>query len=488
MTALSFIHLSQKHVSRVPPTIFYSKPRDEDEDEDLPRQMVSILSWIAVCLVRDAQGDAVAAALSVLSGTITLFLSRTRGPPDEQDIANSRELVSALRQAMAETDANLATDILFKTAVSISYRRFASKVGAIIRMEKVGWKVSHRFGSIVDDWVASGGTENDVGVFNFAHELGVSTETDGHTVLKLVFNQLIKLIEEGLGDLSSGVDKYMWAPWYGRFAVILVHSRFFKQFAKQEGSQSLRERYGAADSTWILKLWRRLWRVARYRIDAWSFATYGFHFIRDALGVQGLAEFLDAGKNMEVNWVANQQPGILPRNHGYVYALPEPPLLYLSSTLEKYGLGRLELDETKPEQQEFADSVRALWPAGGAVPHLHCEIQLISFFEQNDASPVHKNYIGASKLSCWACQAYIEQVNKQRAEPWIILGTSNKANYAWLVPPNPFGLSVVDLIHDKLMEALANIAQTYGTRMINDDGSSSESDESQPPYLDIVSR
>ena len=483
MTALSFIHLSQKHVARAPPTIFYSKPRSEDEDEDLPRQMVSILSWIATCLVRDAQGDAVAAALSVLSGTITLFLSRTRGPPDEQDITNSREFLSALRQAMAETDANQATDILFKTAVSISYRRFASKVSAIAGMEKVGWEVSRRFNSIVDNWVAWGGTENDVGLFNFAHELGLSTETHGPTALKLVFGQLVNWIEKGLADLSSGVEKYMWAQAYGRFAVILVHSSFFKQFGRKEGSQCLRERYGAADATWILKLWRRLWRVARYRVDAWSFATYGFHFIRDALGARGLAEFLEAGKNMEVNWVAAQQPGILPHNHGHIYALPEPPLPLLSSTLEKYGFGRLELDETKPEQQEFADSVRSLWPAGGAVPHLHCEIQLISFFEQNDTLPVHKNYIGVSKLSCWACHAYIEQVNKQRAEPWTILGTSNKANYAWLIPSNPSGLSVVDLIRDKLKEALANIAETYGTRMIGDDGSSSGSDESQSPYI-----
>lgn len=492
MTALSFIHLSQKHVSRAPPARFYreAKPRDDggDDSEDLPSRMVSILSWIAVCLVRDAQGDAVAAALSVLSGTITLYLSRTRGPPDDQDITNSRALLSALRHAMAEKDASLATDTLFKTTVSMSYRRFAAKVGAIARMESVPSRVPDRFNDIVDKWVASGGTESDPSLLSFAREQRLGTETHGAAALKLVFGQLINLIERGLVHLSSGIETCVWAQGYCRCALALVYSSFFTQFGTgTEGLRGLRARYGAADFTWVLKLLRRLWRVARYRVDAWSFATYGFQFIRDALGERGVAEFLEHGKDIEVAWVAAQQPGVLPANHGRTYALPEPPLPRLSSTLERYGFGSLELDETKPAQQEFADSVRRLWPAGGAVARIHCEIQLISYFEQND-TPVHRNYIGVSKLSCWACHAYIEQVNKQRMEPWIILGTSNKANYGWLVPPNPFGLSVIYLIRDELKEALAKIAKTYGTRETSDDGSSSDSDESQLSYLDVASR
>ncbi|KAF8334527.1 hypothetical protein F5887DRAFT_650365 [Amanita rubescens] len=503
MTSLAFINLNQRYVSRVPPTLFYSLPQENQDpveaEDDLPSRMVSILSWIAICLVRDPQGDAVAAALSVRSGTIMLYLARTRGLPDERDIENGREFLFALRRAMAQKDPGSATDTLFKTTISISHRRFASKVGAIARMEPLARggssKVVERFNTIVDRWVASGGVENDTCLLNFARELRIiATESSGATVLKLVFRRLVDLIEKGLDYLSSGRDKQAWAHSYCRCALILVYSNFFAQFETEKPSAKGSKWYGtSADLDWILKLWRRLWRVARYRVDAWSFATYGFQFIQEALGEQSYAEFLHDGGNIHITWVASGQSSILPRNHGCPYPLPEPPLPLLQSTLEKYGYPSLDLDETNPFHQEFADSVRNLWPPGGAVPHLHCEIQLIKFFEQHE-TPVHRNYIGTSKLSCWACRAYIEQVNKKRAEaaePWSILGTSNKANYEWLVPADSFGLSVVDLIREELKQALGSLSKTLSTRGISpasDESSSSDSDESRLPFLDVSSK
>ena len=502
MTSLAFISLNQTYVSRVPPTLFYSEPQegenqDPDETEDdLPSRMVSILSWIAICLVRDPQGDAVATALSARSGTIMLYLARTQGLPDEKDIENSREFLFALRQAMAQKDPGSATDTLFKTTISISYRRFASKVGAIARMEPLARggtsKVVDRFNTIVDRWFASGGVENDTCLLNFARELQIiATESHGTTVLKLVFGRLVNLIEKGLDYLSSGRDKQAWAQTYCRCALILVYSNFFAQFETEKSLAKGSKWYGtSADLDWILKLWRRLWRVARYRVDAWSFATYGFQFIQDALGEQSYSEFLRDGRNIHVSWVASGQSSILPPNHGRPYPLPEPPLPLLQNTLEKYGYPSLDLDETHPFHQEFADSVRNLWPCGGAVPHLHSEIQLIKYFEQNETA-VHRNYIGVSKLSCWACHAYIEEVNKKRAEeaePWTILGTSNKANFEWLVPLDPFGLSVVNLIREELKQALGNLSKTLGTRGISpasDESSSTDSDESRLPFLDV---
>ncbi len=437
MTSLAFINLNQRYVSRVPPTLFYSEPQEgENQDPgetegDLPSRMVSILSWIAICLVRDPQGDAVAAALSVRSGTIMLYLARTQGLPDEKDIENGREFLFALRQAMAQKDPWSATDTLFKTTISISYRRFASKVGAIARMEPLARggssKAVDRFNAIVDRWVAFGGVENDACLLNFARELRIiATECHGATVLKLVFKRLVDLIEKGLDYLSSGRDKQAWAHSYCRCALILVYSNFFAQFETGKPSAKGSKWYGTpADS------------------------------------------------------------------------LPEPPLPLLQNTLEKYGYPSLDLDETDSFHQEFADSVRNLWPAGGAVPHLHCEIQLIKFFEQNE-TPVHRNYIGTSKLSCWACRAYIEQVNKKRAEevaePWTILGTSNKANYEWLVPADSCGLSVVDLIREELNQALGSLSETLGARGISsasdESSSSSDSDDSESrlPFLDVASK
>jgi hypothetical protein len=61
------------------------------------------------------------------------------------------------------------------------------------------------------------------------------------------------------------------------------------------------------------------------------------------------------------------------------------------------------------------------------------------------------NVIGVSKLMCWACNTYVEEVNKCRKvvdskEPYVLSRTSGKAHKAWLIPPGELHDVVVSSI------------------------------------------
>ncbi|KAK2460469.1 hypothetical protein APHAL10511_007516 [Amanita phalloides] len=545
-TALAFISITQKHIEHVPPVL---EPRGYYAyDDDVPDSMVSILRWIATSFVRGARGsNTVAAALSARPGTLTLYLAKTPGVPDDEDAKNSRAFVCALRRAMSQSQKSTveAVTTLFEAAISVSHRRFAHRVGAVLRMERVESEVEPRFNAIVDRWVAKGGVEkgddedaqgNSLRLFARRRRLFSDKGlVDGEALLKLVFRRFITLVEASRlagfwhdDDSPQTEQTIAWAADCCQHASALLGSGFFEYFTSPherryliihssvpEAEAKAMVAAAGGDAHWMKKLAKRLWCVARYRTDAFTFATEGFEYIRDALGTQGYADFLSGGGGtvgdpVQVDWVATPPP---PPRLGITLP-PHCPLSLLDSMLEKHGLPHLNLDETNPTHQAFSDAVRSLWWPGppvatttttaaaaattattaaaavgrgtnaqcGAavlVPHLHSEIQLIQFFDRHATGvAVHRNYIGASQLSCWACKAYMEGVNccwqerrqwprereeeeEEEQEPWIVEGTSDRVKRDWLVPSDQAGRGVLELVQFKLSQALKMISHAF---------------------------
>ncbi|KAF9234178.1 hypothetical protein BU15DRAFT_65922 [Melanogaster broomeanus] len=104
-----------------------------------------------------------------------------------------------------------------------------------------------------------------------------------------------------------------------------------------------------------------------------------------------------------------------------------------------------------------------VWKAENAIiPHLHCELQLIHYLERNDIA-IHKNVIGVSKLTCFACNAYVGAVNTRRGlagfGPWMLAGTSDKFDPAWLIPQSTDGIQAVNLIWKRLKKGIQNLTR-----------------------------
>ncbi|KAF8805399.1 hypothetical protein BYT27DRAFT_7193163 [Phlegmacium glaucopus] len=471
MTALAFIQLKW----RISPLPFPDPPTTTSNE----RQMLYILNWIASFFVRDPKGDCVASALSVEDHKITLYLAANRGRPQDEDIQNGNKLISTLRQAFHEPKPKTAQRLLFDSAISITYRRFFHKIDMIkdIRFRSrndgpipVGLLIE-MFETLVTKWAKAGGVEGNQKFIHFVRStLKLTTyesggEGEGANALKALFEYFVKSIKPQADLDPPTIRTRAWASC--QIAMQLVFSDFFSRVVPID-AQGLR---------------RRLWRVARYWIDAGSVATSGTKWIKKVLGNNELTE---GGDCFTVVWVG-AVPGTLPENHGRKYFLNDCPVDHFKRLLEEFGF-----EETSQiKQQSFMTNLGALWPKPKEgnpptiTPFLHCELQIISYLDQHNIT-AHMNLIGVSKLMCWACDIYVKEINKCRMvdgkKPYVLSGTSGKAHEAWLIPPGEPGDVVADIIRVALKVAISNMATMYGHRRIHSGGSDSSTGSRESPY------
>ena len=218
--------------------------------------------------------------------------------------------------------------------------------------------------------------------------------------------------------------------------------------------------FNAEELNWLRKLRRRLWRIAHYRTDAKLVATTGIEWIRRILGDNG---FTDGGDCFKIVWVG-LDPDTLPQNHGKEYEIKERPGDRFDALLKDFGY-----DSTQKKDSDFMAALESLWPndpfPSFFIPFLHCELQLISYLDRHNIE-VHMNLIGVSKLMCWACNVYVREINKRREddgkEPYVLSGTSGKAQDRWLIPPGELGDVVVKIVRCVLKDAIERLADELG--------------------------
>jgi hypothetical protein len=296
---------------------------------------------------------------------------------------------------------------------------------------------------------------------------------EGINSLKATFKYFVESIDSQrvLIDLQEK-DRFLDVAWtaFCRAAIILVSSNFFNHVVTIVAAKD----FLPDELNWLRKLRRRLWRIARYRTDADVVATTGFKWIGRILG----DEFTEGGDCFKVVWVG-RDPDTLPKNHGMKYEIKERPQEHFNELLGEYGF---DLAPGRNEQT-FATDLGNLWAKPRPnftptfTPFLHCELQLIGYLDRHSIS-VHMNLIGVSKLMCWACDAYVTEVNNRRKDDgkdsYVLSGISGKAHHAWLIPPGEeLGNVVVKIVPDALKAAISTLAQKLGHQRIHSDGSDS---------------
>jgi hypothetical protein len=417
MIALAFIQLNRTTPSR---TFQLPVPDPPTTDSDEQR-LLSILNWIALFFVRDSKDDCVASALFVEDHKITLYLATNRGRPQEVDIQNGNKLISTLRQAYH--DPQKAQELLFNSAISITYRRFYRKVDMIkdIRLHSHNDSPTppavppiEMFENLVTKWAKAKGLEEKQGLIDFVRlDLNRPTDESGGgeaaNALKALFRYFFERISlpQVLASDKLDLRRILSDAWsYCYLAILLLNSNFFSRAVLTDVQG--KSPFNAEEYSWLRILRRRLWHISRYWIDAGSMAATGIKWIRNALGNNELTEGADC---FTVVWVG-LDADTLPRNHGRKYPLKDRPVDHF-----KRLLGNFKFEETSEiKQQRFTTNLEGLWPNSDEAnpptftPFLHCELQIVSYLERHNFK-AHMSLIGVSKSMCWACNTYVKEVN-----------------------------------------------------------------------------
>ncbi|KAF9234185.1 hypothetical protein BU15DRAFT_65928 [Melanogaster broomeanus] len=321
---------------------------------------------------------------------------------------------------------------------------------------------------LVVKWNAAGHNEGGV-ILDFARRYDKNAVLmDGNAALRFVFAKFIAVIRKGkVGEedemyvFRDVEDKTRRGTSLCGLAHVLVTSTFFKTLP----SHLQPTPFSVEEIIWLHKLRRRLWRVAHYALDASILLRTGLKFFATVLGAEGLKSFFEGDGGFHIEWVG-RQPGIVHDGHGRPYYRPKSLISrfdeLLAEEVDKIEIG-VDDHEKLLKDMDFRGALEQVWKAENAIiPYLHCELQLIHYLERNDIA-VHKSAIGVNKLTCFACNAYVGAVNARRdlagLEPWVLPGTSNKFDPAWLIPQSTEGIQAVNLIWERLKKGIQDLAR-----------------------------
>jgi hypothetical protein len=289
--------------------------------------MLAILNWITISFVRKAIGDCVASALTIQDGRITLYLAANRGQPEDEDVRNGTEFISALHRAFLQ-DPETAQEELFKSLISITYQRLSRKFKMITDIH---------FPSRIDDpieifkilitkWAEAGGVEQDQNLIRFAQlNCLLDSGGDGIDALKVLFKNFIQMTRRWRDYIDRGEEHgklWVTGTWgLCQTAIHLVYTDFFRDVVPND-VQGIQP-FDAEEYNWLRKLRRRLWRIARYWLDAGAVASTGIKWIKKILGDNEFT--FTEGDRFKVVWVGGLDADTLPEGHGVPYAFPERP-------------------------------------------------------------------------------------------------------------------------------------------------------------------
>lgn len=439
-----------------------------------------ILDWIALCFVREVQ-DVVAVAIATQHQAVTLYIANNRGgPPGEEDIVTASTFLSTIRHGYASNvDKKVMAERLVQMLFLVTPTRLQHKLFNImaIKLPKSqavdastlqGW-----LDLLVSRWATRGGQETSVPITEYAADI-FSDRARTLDALKHCFRFIMKNINGLLEMMSSD---YVVEKVAGKFqtmviyAMILLQSSFFRSlFDHTSGLHppALSDEYG-----FLLKLWRRLYRVTRYEMGARLFVSAGMPLFRDVLGQDGMAKFLRGDGGLDIQWIGAGF-SMLP-NHARPYIWPETPKARLIQLLKSRGF--LErMDMAKLDEFLNSPNVGRAWSNGAQIrPQYHCEVQLVNYL-RHTSTEVNGKIIGVSKPICMACDLYLKQLS---GEGWVVSGTSGKAHASWMIPPDTAGMAVALEIDRELNEVLTAVARKHAKHRSGglDSSSGSHDDE-----------
>jgi len=480
MASLAVMHFYRRWQS-----LYELRPKLLDS-YDRDKLLLVMLNWIATCFVIDPIGDVVATALTANPHEITVYVATNRSQPTDEDKEIIQKFKELIRNALEKPQEEDMTLLILGIISPRIYPRFSRKLHMITKWDPEQQPVEDRFNATVDRWAAG----TDVGanmensdnflnnaqvLFSSAEREGIKDDEDANQCLKRLFKLFVDEIRSDRDCPEDNLTCKRRILRLSYLAMLLTNTDFFNSFREQtEPSFYNLDLFNSKnpihwlDGTflWIQKLRRRLRRVTCYVRDTRIFAKDGLQFIRGVLG-DGISAFLRGEGGIEIVWIG-EQPNVLPTNQGQRVTMTKTPLEFLDKLLDKFGY---KIGDVKEETRKHLDKTWDISKPEEA--YLHCEIQMIAFLNGRSDIQIHDNFIGSSKLMCWACDAYVAKVNVKRRtkgqKEWVLSGSSRKPHSRWLIPPGALGTAVVNEVRNELNGIVGRLAPVLGCEDDEDD-------------------
>ncbi|THH16489.1 hypothetical protein EW146_g4146 [Bondarzewia mesenterica] len=215
----------------------------------------------------------------------------------------------------------------------------------------------------------------------------------------------------------------------------IVWSRFFQDIEKSpENFSGAGDAEAVREYVLLKKVRRRMWRVLRYRTVPVRFVEKILPQLKDALemcgedGITGMQRFLDGSGGICVCWVPSDAPlDTVVRFNPQSGAVRK----HAWSLVASYGTaGERGLNASVGAFLDGLDMC-LLDNEDSVCPRVHCELRLVAYLVEHGIA-VYKDTIGASKLLCWACYIFVEELRAVLPQRrWRVSGTSGKAREDW---------------------------------------------------------
>ncbi|KAG7448883.1 uncharacterized protein BT62DRAFT_1003606 [Guyanagaster necrorhizus] len=435
----------------------------------LDDHIIDILNWLASCFAPNASGDAVSVAFSAHSGLITLYIASNHNTPNTDAVRKCViRFLSTLRTVLRDGDVGpkVASQMFFRMVVNIAHARIQRKIHLVGQTDEGPGQTAYHFTNLVSLWlVYRPEGEQSRGFLNMATNYGGNSACANKYLIES-FLTLVNLPPEQ-ADVN---ERYTYLSSIITACSLLVNSTFFDDLVNHH---SFRLSLKIQDRIFLHKIFRRITRIAAYKIGAMQFAYFGLPFIRQVLGVSPqrainvklLSEPTTSHSlSKTYHWPyspSDHIPRILPDSGS-----PQSTDESLSSE-ESHTL-RSELSQLESQlRNELLKSelLVNVWEQGAPVDtKFHSELQLIHYLEENHVDVACQAF-GTSKPVCWTCGCYIdhlqctstsvseneesEEVGGGAAERrWWYSKGSRKVYYEWMIPPSAKQDTIDGLLED----------------------------------------
>ncbi|GLB42087.1 hypothetical protein LshimejAT787_1101020 [Lyophyllum shimeji] len=414
-----------------------ARPTNHDSVFEHDDDLLNSLNWISLLLETDSsipQRD-IAAALSAEKGRIVLYLAK---PNAQLPTGEERECVAilmrTLRLALKEDRlgsnamVNRFTHMMSGKTLPELFRKLSRISTVRGRTPQENWE---HFLSILPTWrqghpkgeTSPGFIQLAKRFHGLVHGAKYASMEMVETMRSFILYDECKPLEKMNADEKSRFTTLLMFT-----SALMIASTFFRDLITP--GARFHETLDHDDLIFMYELYRRIYDIARYSFGCSSFCTTGVPFLVEALGDEGIDQFLDGKGGIFVHWVV--------RSHRQV-----PRTLYWAASPEVkvrrvLALDALALEDLEPhhyDKMARRAEVANLWTKGKPVtPILHAELQLIRYLERRDI-PVVGKAVGMNQPPCWACHLYIRNAGPLRSPQWRMTHTTGKPRGPWMIPP-----------------------------------------------------
>lgn len=414
---------------------------DNSEGGKETKALLTLLDWLAQCFVSGARGDVIAAAIALITGSPTLYISN-----NSCKLAGSKikELKSSIENLVTESfhsyqEGKLKTEeskrhaqnnFLIQTCTYSWPRVIAKLKKAQYSSEDMTDKgvtgVKTNFERIYKLW------------HNKLHNIPIPEdgkielpEAQKNTLANLSY-QLVQLCEEEIPQIGDIEERIYFLNKAIQIGIAILNSSIMLHISDAEKRRSIG--LSKEDVGFLGKLYRRLTRIIKFQAEVLRFLNEGLKTIVEIWNRRtNKAEQDKFSLNVVFVFEAKNQG--FQRNvlHYRKTTVTSTKFYTVIKTIRDEAIKDIP-DKSPQVLSQLDKKLRQLTDDGLVYEaRYHCETTLVLFLSMNGIT-VERNVIGVSKYMCWSCTKFFGKLETLTKTRWLLSGSSGKSHHAWKYP------------------------------------------------------